>query len=146
MISMRYFGKIWLLLIIGVVFIMSCHTNRPIAKSGDAAVFNNDAKVDTIRIANEELEYELIILDVGFESWLITQRPISYYNNETLRFKNYQYVVEWNIRATTPGRYDSSLYEVVINYDPSIDYGKELNYKLYQYFQFFQQKYNQRLL
>ncbi|MGO2102488.1 MAG: DUF6146 family protein, partial [Psychroflexus halocasei] len=32
-----------------------------------------------------------------------------------------------------------------IDYQPHIDYGYEVNYMLYHYFLFFEQKYNQKL-
>lgn len=105
----------------------------------------SDSKVDTIRIENEELEYEIIIYEVGFQSWLATQRPQSYYTQSTLEIKNTFYVMEWNRRVIQPMVYDPNLYMQTINYDPKIDYGMEVNYLLYMYFEFFQQKYNQRL-
>ncbi len=132
------------LFLIVVVFIAlySCNTSKSVQNSEEIVATNE--KQDTIRIVNEELEYEIIILDIGFDSWLVTQRPMSYYTNETLRVKNLFYVTEWNQRVQQPHRYNPNLYEQIINYDPSIDYGIEVNYPLYQYFQFFQQKYRQR--
>ncbi|VAV86151.1 hypothetical protein MNBD_BACTEROID02-1823, partial [hydrothermal vent metagenome] len=54
-------------------------------------------------------------------------------------------VVEWNYRVTQPLLYNTNLYEQEINYSPHIDYGIEVNYKLFMYFKFFQQKYKQKL-
>jgi hypothetical protein len=31
--------------------------------------------LDTVRIANDSLEYEIIIIEPGFQSWLVTQPP-----------------------------------------------------------------------
>lgn len=133
------------LLLVFLVFIAlySCNTSKSVQNSEEIVATNE--KQDTIRIVNEELEYEIIILDIGFDSWLVTQRPISYFVNETLRVKNQFYVIEWNQRVQQPYRYNPNLYEQLIDYDPSIDYGIQVNYTLYQYFQFFQQKYKQRL-
>jgi len=133
------------LLLVFLVFIAlySCNTSKSVQNSEEIVATNE--KQDTIRIVNEELEYEIIILDIGFDSWLVTQRPISYFMNETLRVKNQFYVMEWNQRVQQPYRYNPNLYEQLIDYDPNIDYGIEVNYTLYQYFQFFQQKYKQRL-
>ena len=38
-----------------------------------------------------------------------------------------------------------SLYELRIDYDTRTDYGYEVNYKLYNYFVYFQMKYKQQL-
>lgn len=133
------------LILILIVFIglYGCNSSK-LANQSDEIVAT-DKKQDTIRIVNEELEYEIIILDVGFDSWLVTQKPMSYYTNQTLRIKNQFYVAEWNRRVMQPLYYDSNLYGQWIDYDPNIDYGMEVNYKLYQYFQFFQKKYRQKL-
>ncbi len=136
--------RFWVSIVLVIIFIYSCNSSKTLTKNEE--IVTVEPEMDTIRIVNEELEYELIILDIGFDSWLVTQKPMSYYSNQTLQYKNYLYVIEWNNRVTQPFKYDPSLYENTINYDQNIDYGIELNYKLYQYFQFFQQKYKQNLL
>lgn len=100
---------------------------------------------DTIRIENPELEYEIIIIEIGFDAWLATQRPESYFTQSFLEIRNQRYVSEYNYRVTLPGRYNSNIYNLLIDYDPSIDYGMEVNYLLYMYFEFFQKKYRQNL-
>lgn len=100
---------------------------------------------DKVVIKNEELEYEIIILEPGFNSWLATQPPESYYNQSTLEIKNNRWVIEWNSRVLQPSRYNSNLYQMQIDYDSHIDYGMNVNYMLFQYFTYFQQKYKQRL-
>jgi len=134
----------YILIIFGLTFLIySCNT--PKSTINEKEIIPTDQVADTIRIANEELEYEIIIIDIGFESWLVTQKPITYYSNSYLKIKNDFYVVEWNIRVNQPFIYDPHLYEMAIDYDSFIDYGKEVNYKLFMYFQFFQQKYKQKL-
>ncbi len=44
-----------------------------------------------------------------------------------------------------PHNFNPNLYEMRIDYDPSIDYGYEVNYKLYNYFIYFQLTYKQKL-
>jgi hypothetical protein len=101
---------------------------------------------DTIRIANEALEYEIIIFDPGFNSWLMGKaKPRGFYSETYLESKNQIYVAEWNIRASQPQRFGDDLYPMRIDYDPSIRYGYEVNYMLYNYFIYFQINYNQRL-
>ena len=102
-------------------------------------------KEEPVRIANDSLEYEIIIMDIGFTSHLAMAKPMSYYSLNTLETKNRVYVSEWNNRARNLSRYDSSIYENIIDYQPHINYGLEVNYKLYQYFQFAQKKYKMRL-
>ncbi len=107
------------------------------------SVNNNTEGV--VRIANDSLEYEIIIIDVGFESYLHTiAKPASFYSQSYYEIKNRFYVIEWNIRAHNPLRYNSSIYENVIDYDPNTDYGLDVNYKLYNYFEFVKHKYKER--
>ncbi|WP_269685422.1 DUF6146 family protein [Flavobacterium lacustre] len=101
---------------------------------------------DTVRIANEELEYEVIIIDPGFSTWLNTMAlPRGYYSQSYLESKNQLYVSEWNNRVMQPLRYNPNLYEMTINYDPAVNYGYEVNYLIYNYMIYFQNKYKQRL-
>ncbi|MCM4166207.1 hypothetical protein DHD08_00765 [Arenibacter sp. H213] len=101
---------------------------------------------DTISIADEKTEYEILIIEPGFDFWLQSiAKPEGYYSQSFLENRNQLYVTEWNIRASQPFSYDPNLYELRIDYDPHIDYGYEVNYKLYNYFIYFQRKYNQRL-
>ncbi len=105
-----------------------------------------DAKLPegAVRIANEELEYEIIIIDIGFETYLYSiAKPANYYSQNYYENKNRFYVIEWNIRARDPLRYDDSIYENVIDYDFNIDYGLDVNYKLFNYFKFVEYKYKQ---
>lgn len=100
---------------------------------------------DQVVIKNEELEYEIIIIEPGFNSWLATQQPMSYYSQSTLEIKNRYYTISWNQRVLQPFKYNSNLYDIRIDYDSKIDYGLEVNYKLFMYFTYFQQKNKQKL-
>ncbi|MBQ4819110.1 DUF6146 family protein [Aquimarina sp. MMG016] len=105
-----------------------------------------DQANDTIRIANDSLEYEIIIIEPGFNAWLVTQQPRGFYGENFLEMRNRQYVVEYNLRVAQPQRFDPNLYMQQINYEPFIHYGYEVNYLLYNYFLFFEQRYNQRFV
>lgn len=101
---------------------------------------------DTVEISDPESNYEIIIIEPGFNVWLQSvARPPGYYSQSFLETRNQLYVIEWNNRVINNLQYDPNLYELQINYDPLIDYGYEVNYKLYNYFVYFQRKYNQRL-
>jgi len=101
---------------------------------------------DTVRITNDELEYEIIIIEPGFNTWLITSaRPEGYYSQSYLESRNRIYVTAWNSRVLQPYKYNPNLYGMQIDYNPTIDYGYEVNYKLYNYFIYFQLTYKQQL-
>ncbi len=55
------------------------------------------------------------------------------------------YISQWNNRNSQPMRYDSSLYEMQINYDYTVHYGYEVNYLIYNYMIYFQNTYKQQL-
>ncbi len=121
------------------LLIVACGTPRKTVSN------TTNSKEEPVRIANDSLEYEIMIIDIGFTSYLATAKPMSYYTQQYLETRNRVYVSEWNSRAQNPSRYDSSIYENVIDYQYHIDYGLEVNYKLFQYFQFAQRKYKMRL-
>lgn len=122
-------------------FIYSCSSTRDRdMRSGDNAGQN-----DTVRIANDSLEYEILIIDPGFSYFLnAVAHPEGFYSLSYLENKNRFLVTDYNQRVQQPFRYDSNIYEMEINYDPNIDYGYEVNYKLYNYFVYLSRKYNQR--
>lgn len=129
------------LLVFGTI--ISCKTKS----ISNPSTISNSVKGDTVTIANKDLEYEVIIIDPGFTSWLNSRAFQRGYHSESyLENKNQWYVSEWNRRVLQPQRYDPSLYEMQINYDPSIHYGYEVNYLIYNYMIYFQNTYKQKLL
>jgi len=136
---------LYILVVFG--FIIACNTSKPIASKKiksekEIAQVNND----TVTIENDELEYEIIIIEPGFNFWLASRaRPEGYYSQQFLENRNYLYVTEWNQRVLQPQRFDSNLYEMRIDYQNGIDYGYDVNYKLYNYFIYFQLTYKQQL-
>uniref|UniRef100_UPI0040472810 DUF6146 family protein n=1 Tax=Mariniflexile sp. TaxID=1979402 RepID=UPI0040472810 len=132
------------ILLIGLL-VFSCNTTKQTTSTKDEKLENLKLN-DTVSIANDELEYEIIIIEPGFNYWLASQaRPEGYYSQPFLESRNYQYVIEWNQRVLQPQLFDPNLYELQIDYQPYIDYGYEVNYKLYNYFIYFQLTYKQRL-
>ncbi len=135
--------KTFLLLISISLAIYSCGTgNTAITNDGNSGIVKND----TVRIANDSLEYEIMIIEPGFDSWLISQPKRGFYGQSYLETKNRLFVSEYNNRVLQPQRYSHSLYSEQINYDPTVDYGYEVNYLLYNYFVYFQDKYNQHFI
>ncbi len=97
---------------------------------------------ENLIIQNEEDddEYEVIIIDSGFNTWFATNsKPMNFYSPQYYENKNKMYVTAWNdlfyqYRGNSP-------FENRIDYDFSIDYGVELNYKLFWYFKYVESKY-----
>ena len=127
--SLFYFIPITVFLI--AFMVSSCGTTKPSATESQNIELISD---------KDSTEYELIVLDGGFESYIATQPSINYHSQQYYEGWNKQYVTEWNIRHRNPLRY-GGFYETEINYDPMEDYGLELNYRLYYYFQFIKDRY-----
>lgn len=136
--------KFLLYILLVTALFVGCNTTKTVT-ANDKAI-QKTATNDTIRIANDELEYEIIIIEPGFDFWLASiAKPEGYYSQNYLETKNLIYVTEWNNRVLQPQLYNPGLYEMQIDYTPGIDYGYEVNYKLYNYFIYFQLKYKQQL-
>jgi len=128
---MNKFAVISFLLLISV-FYRSLGQDKPSARIAVADTASKDST-----------EYELIIIDPGFEVWLAQQHPKEYYSQYYYESWNRLYVPEWNYRYFSNkyhGEYDS-----YIDYNPKINYGLDLNYKLYYYFKYFEETHNTRL-
>ncbi|MEN3324544.1 DUF6146 family protein [Mariniflexile soesokkakense] len=126
-------------------FAIGCNTTKP-TTSNKNEISENTKLSDTVSITNDELEYEIIIIEPGFNYWLASSaKPEGFYSQQYLENRNLIYVNEWNNRVIQPQRYNPNLYEMQIDYRSGIDYGYEVNYKLYNYFIYFQLNYNQRL-
>ncbi len=134
------------LLYLGLISLIfwACNSSKTIAVNEDKT--SQPKASDTIRIANEELEYEIIIIDPGFNSWVISQaKPRNFYSQSYLEGRNRVYVAEWNNRLLQPNKYSPNLYEMRIDYSSGTDYGYEVNYLLYNYLIYFQIKNKQQL-
>lgn len=133
-----------------LILVASCGSTKelvdiPDITDAEKEVFNQK-QGDTINISSDKTEYEIIIIEPGFNVWLQSiAKPEGYYSQSFLENRNQIMVINWNQRVLQPSRFDSNLYEMQIEYQQNIDYGYEVNYKLYNYFIYFQRKYRQRL-
>ena len=134
-----------LVIILAIVILSSCGTTRTAADSSSAGNDRPEKPSDTVRIVNDSLEYEVIIIEPGFNSWLATQPPRGYRAQAGMDISNDFKIPLYNLRVNQPLQYDPSLYPFRIDYDPTIDYGYEVTYLLFNYFRYFEQRYNQRL-
>ena len=84
---------------------------------------------------NDSTKYDLIVLDPGFESWyLLHNSPAKYRSQGYYENWNLQYVSAWNSMARTAR--GTQFFQTIIGYEYGIDYGFELNHKLFYYFQY----------
>lgn len=133
--------KNFLYLFIVLVLILGCSSSKSIAPKEKEP----PQKSDTVRIANDSLAYEVVIIDPGFKTWLNSQaKPRGFYTEDYLEGRNRIYVTEWNNRVLQPHRFNPNLYEMQINYSNTIHYGYEVNYLIYNYFIYFQITYKQQ--
>jgi len=117
---------LFFILAIATVFLYACSGEKHIS-------IQNTHGVEVS--ANDSVEYDVETFDVAFESWYERQkspaasRSLSYY--ETW---NHQYVSAWNAKSYSSARHWP--FEPVIGYDPTVDYGFDLNHKLFYYFMY----------
>ena len=83
----------------------------------------------------DKTEYQIDIIDPGFNTWFLTQWNMA--EDNSYKFYdtwNDRYVQAWNFKATNP-RY-GSFFTSTIDYDINEDYGLEVSRKLYYYFNY----------
>jgi type IV pilus biogenesis protein CpaD/CtpE len=131
-------------IIIITLFCFSCNSSRKTIKQDFTQQVKDN---DTVTISSNSLEYDIIIIEPGFNTWLNSIAKLEgFYTKSYLEQKNSFYVTAWNTRVNQPNQFSQNLYEMQINYQSGLDYGYELNYKLYNYFIYFQNTYKQNLL
>ena len=105
--------------------VVGCATHKPHLKFSEKAM----------EPENDSTEYELVVFDLGFESWYALQNsPAKYRTKEYYENWNRQYVLAWNNKAMVSG--NKGFFETIVGYDYNTDYGFELNHKLFHYFMF----------
>lgn len=134
--------RAFLYIAVFVFFVIGCEgAKKPVADSGSS---DEKEYSDTVRIANDSIEYEVIIIEPGFNSWLASQPPKGHYGLGYLERRNRLYVNEYN-RRVFDSSFPRDLYVQEINYELDVSYGLEVNYLLYNYFKYFEQTYKQKL-
>jgi len=122
-----------MVLFFGIVIIWSCSSNKPLIQIEDTST------------QSDSTEYTVIVIEPGFESWFATNRkPIWYYEENYYKQFNQLYTNEWNHRVRSID-YDIPYYDL-IDYSNAINYGKEVEHKMYWYFQFMMDKYDFKLI
>ena len=82
-------------------------------------------------------EYDLAVLDLGYESFLAMQPAAATYSLDYLENKNRQYVSVWNQRVLSG---NPDIYEMPIDYEDKTYYGLDFEYKLFMFFKFMEDK------
>ncbi len=104
---------------------------------------NTDSTAHKIMI--DSSDYEIIIIDPDFDRWyMMNVSPGQERSSEYYRSKNIFAVSRWNDYYMR-GKYRRAI-GANINYNPSIDYGLDVNRKLYWYFKYIQENYKVPLL
>jgi len=121
----------------------SCVTNqanKPNTKKTDKGY--SKVESDKITISNPDQKFEVIIIDIGFDTWLLSKgKQRGFYDQTFLETKNRIWVNEWNSRSRA-GYYG---YDYTIDYNANTNYGYEVNYMLYNYLLYWQESNNVKL-
>ena len=132
--TLKYFST----LIILTITFYACGTSPIKSKT--------TVKEEPVVIKNDSLAYEITIIDIGFTTYLNTiARPVGFHSQFYLENKNRMYVSIWNARVNNAANFNTNIYENRIDYDLNVNYGYDVNYKLFNYFEFAQRKYRMTL-
>lgn len=113
-------------LVVALIFIYACSVQQEAVK-----IESNDVET----ASEDSVEYILETFDEKFETWYrLHDSPALYRSQDYYEGWNRRYVAAWNYNATDPDK--RWFFESVVGYDPTIDYGFELNHKLFYYFQY----------
>ncbi len=116
-----------------LILAAACHSNKPITTT------------DIAELPEDSVSYELLVLDPGFESWyLLHNQPSKYHVQAYYEDWNQRYVDAWNYGRI--GYKHTQLIHGYIDYNPSEDYGFEINHKLFYYFMYVERELGIRLL
>lgn len=113
----------------------SCSELRSLKSSNE-----QKTSIQLDRTGTDSTEYDIIVMDPGFESWFIKNRKQPWYHTkEILAVKNWQYVISWN-QKVRDGQFQMrnprNPFTEHIEYRRDLDYGLDVNYKLYYYFKY----------
>lgn len=88
-----------------------------------------------VSTAQDSTQYEMIVMEPGFEVWFAANsKPGWYHSQDYYENWNRQYTHAWNAKVNSFPY--GHLLNNPINYEDDIDYGLEINHKLFYYFQY----------
>jgi hypothetical protein len=116
------------------LLIWSCSPVKNAAKTSAALTKNNQ----------DSTEYGIVIIDPGFDQWYLANYSQALdRTNDYYRSKNNVAVSNWNFYYRT-GRY-GKIVNSDIDYRPNIDYGIDVNRRLYWYFEYIESEFRVNL-
>lgn len=120
-----------------VVTLFICSGVSVLGQETDSKEQDKEIKIE------KKTEYELIVIDPGFEGWYSVRNVKAKHKSEAYyKNWNHRYAIEWNRLYRNGARnIDSD-----IDYDVNADYGFELNHKLYYYFLFWEETNGKKLI
>lgn len=122
--------------LIVILIVVACSTQKATIKTNKPA--NEKAE-------NDSIEYAMKTFDGKFDSWYEMQKSQATDRlQEYYEFWNQKYVSAWNAKAAS-GQY-GSFFEPINGYEPNIDYGFELNHRLFYYFQYVEHVLNIKIM
>jgi len=125
MIAMKF---TWIVLVAALAW--SCTSSRQVMVVKDKNL-TTQAEMEQ----EEEVEYDVEVFDPQFDIWYeMNWSPANERTERYYKLWNDRYVNAWNWKASQTGY--GSFFASTINYDPSEEYGIELNRKLYYYFRY----------
>ena len=121
------------------LFILAMFFATTLTAKNQSNILPTGITADSVEIAKgDSIEYELIIFDPSFESWFITsQRPKWYHENSYYRAKINLYATDWNNRVLQNMHREPYEWEIAV--DPNVDYGIDVNWKLFWYFKYLEE-------
>lgn len=132
--------KLILLISLPLLF-FACSTNQT-TKNSIPNKEDNSLKFEP----NEEGDYDIVVFDPQYDVYLKSiALPKESYSKQYYEHMNRLYVMIWNQRHMQPLVYNPELYAVSIDLDPSVDYGYDFEYKLFNFFRFIEHKYRVRI-
>jgi hypothetical protein len=110
---------------IAALVFWACSTGKEASRSS----------VSLSRDGQDSTEYEILIIDPGFDQWYaLNYSPAKDYMEEYYHGKNILAAARWN-EYYLNGRYRNVVASTV-DYRPEVDYGMEVNRTLYWYFRY----------
>lgn len=102
----------------------------------------NSHGIIMITTKKQKDDYDIIVIEQGYESFLQTQQPKEFYSEASLKNRNAYLTDIWNYRCKNVSLYDPKIYEAEIDYNSQNNYGLDIEYKVYMFFRYMNIKYN----
>jgi len=133
--------KIKLLHILVIFIMIAGGKSSVLAQSKVKSSTSEDREKNDIVHITDHKSFAVTFKGDQFYSWLTKQTPKNKYLQSSLEIENLQYSNEWNRRVDNP-KFNSNLYAEQIDYQikPRKHYGIDVNYELYMYFKYFEER------